>query len=70
MTKQTTIVVIGSLRVKFILLHVDVIKTSGWVTNRVDPDQRRVLRRLIWVYTVYSDLSVRLFRDDMMHVLE
>ena len=29
------------------------------MANRIDPDQTPHLGRLIWVYTVYSDLSVR-----------
>ena len=36
------------------------LKIAGSVANRVDLMRRRVLRRLIWVYTVCSGLSVRI----------
>ena len=50
MTKQTTIVVIGALRVKqSIRLPVDVCK-NGWMSNSVDPDQM--------LHSVASDLGL------------
>ena len=45
-----------SLLSKSILLPVNVCKIAGWVIRR------RVLLHLIWVYTVYSGLSVRMLR--------
>ena len=36
------------------------LKIAEWVANSVDPNESHVLRRLIWVYTVCSGLSVRI----------
>ena len=43
-----------------ILLPVSVCKIAEWVANSVDPDQPQ--RRLIWIYTTCSGLSVRIRR--------
>ena len=34
------------------------LKIAGWVANSVDTDEMQPLWHLIWVYSVYSGLSV------------
>ena len=38
------------------IYHLLMCKITGWMANSVDPDQTPLLRRLILVYTVYSDI--------------
>ena len=43
------------------------LKTAGQVANSVDLIRRRVLRRLIWDYTVCSGLPVTILQENMVY---
>ena len=44
------------------------LQMARWVTNSVDPDQMHITWHLIWVYIIWSCLSVWKLRINMEHL--